>query len=764
MNKRTEMQKIDSALSTLNKKINRKYSQEINFKTFLDQIRKNPEKHLRNVFQLFHDMFKLYVGEGENEYPNDKESINYLNYDFREMFVREADNPFFAGRIFANRLMKVIDSLVSGANQNKIYIFRGPPGSGKSIFLHNLLKKFEKYTSSEEGLNYKIVWKLNKDLLKPHDNLFDNLSAGLLKNLNAEDIKDSHSHLQLTPDGEYFEISCPSNDHPLLVIPKEHRRAFIDDFLDNKKLKYKIFTQKKYAWVFEKEACTICTSLYNSLLHRLHSTKEVLKMVYAKPVQYNRRVGAGISVYNPGDKFSKDDIHKDEIIQQKLNIMLQDSNQVKYIFSKFARTNNGIYCLMDIKSNNKKRLIELHNIISEGIHKIEDIEESVDSLFLAILNPEDQKKFENMKSFSDRIEYIDIPYLLDYKTEVEIYKNQFGKYIESHFQPRILHYFACVIISTRLNEDSKTFDEWIEDPDKYKLFCDENMMLLKMAIYAGKIPEWLNNDDLKAFTHEIRKKLIGESEDEGKKGFSGRESVKIFNEFVTRYKKENELINIEMLVDFFSDEQRGFAEDINDEFLKSLKQLYDYNIVQQIKESLFNYNKNQISRNIKNYLFAINYDPDTVEVCPFTDDKIEITVNYFLSMEDFFLKEDKSVDTKEVFRTDTQAKYSSHTLTQEIKLDDKDIEDTGLFQDLYKRYIYNLKKNVLKPFAENENFRNAILHYNTKKFHTYDQKIREDVEFLINNLINKYNYTEQGAVEILLYVIDNKIYEIFSEE
>ena len=47
--------------------------------------------------------------------------------------------------------------------------------------------------------------------------------------------------------------------------------------------------------------------------------------------------------------------------------------------------------------------IELHNIISEGVHKVEDIEENVNSLFLALMNPEDRENITGTQSFSDRI-------------------------------------------------------------------------------------------------------------------------------------------------------------------------------------------------------------------------------------------------------------------------------------------------------------------------------------------------------------------------
>jgi hypothetical protein len=102
----------------------------------------------------------------------------------------------------------------------------------------------------------------------------------------------------------------------------------------------------------------------------------------------------------------RQNIMSNAILQRRINSLLKDSNQVKYIFSQYAKTNNGIYALMDVKSHNTERLIELHNIISEGVHKVEDIEENVNSLLLAVMNPEDEKNIQGFQSFLDRVEYI----------------------------------------------------------------------------------------------------------------------------------------------------------------------------------------------------------------------------------------------------------------------------------------------------------------------------------------------------------------------
>ena len=102
------------------------------------------------------------------------------------------------------------------------------------------------------------------------------------------------------------------------------------------------------------------------------------------------------------------------------------------------------------------------------------------------------------------------------------------------------------------------------------------------------------------------------------------------------------------------------------------------------------------------------------------------------------------------------------TLTQEIMGGSKAVEETGLFADLEERYIYNIKEKVLEPFLDNENFRRAIKDYDEEDFKTYDQKIREDVTYLMNNLMERYRYTEQGAKAVCIYVIDNDLARKFT--
>ncbi len=733
----------------------------IPFASYLEMVTQAPTVLIRNVFQFFHDMVKAYVGMGVDEYPDDPESIRYVNYDCNRLFVEGSDHPFFADRLFANRLIKQVESMRQGAQQNKIYIFDGPHGCGKSTFLNNLLTKFEEFANTEEGCRYEVVWRINVDDIGQPSVSSDTVSIlERLLHLQKESQENQYDRIKSQvlsqKEDRHLEISCPSHDNPLLIIPKDQRREFFDDLFKNDAFKYALFTDKDFDWVFRDVPCTICGSIYDALLSRLQDPIKVFDSVWARHYTFNRRLGNGISVFNPGDRPVKQTVLGNEMLQRRINRLFGDSNQVQYIHSRYAKTNNGLYALMDIKSHNIERLIELHNIISEGIHKVQDIEENVNSLFMALMNPEDKKNIQNIQSFSDRIEYVNISYVLDLNTEVDIYRDIFGRHIEDAFLPRVLHNFARVIISSRLSLRSEGLLEWIGKPEKYERYCDKNLQLLKMEIYTGYIPRWLSEEDRKRLTAKRRRRIIAESESEGKHGISGRDSIKIFGEFYNTYGRSDNFIDMSTLCKFFKS-RRDLHASIPDGFLDSLLLMYDYSVLQEVKEALYYYNEAQIAKEIQNYIFAVNFELNVRETCPYTQDRVTITEEYLEEFEYRILGKGASKDQRHTLRGDTQKEYATRTLPQEMSRTDKTLIHTTLFQNLNERYIYNIKEKVLEPFLDNENFRRAIKDYDKEDFKAYDRRIRDDVTYLMKNLIDGHHYTQQGAKAVCIYVIDNDL-------
>ncbi len=757
---------VDQTLELLDKNMaDYQRLKPVPFEEFLTILNAKPSQILRNIFQAFHDMIKSYVVEPEETISEEGDQLSFTNYDCSKLFVEGSETPFFTDMLFANRFMKQMEYLRHGAQQNRIYIFYGPHGCGKSTFLNNLLKKFEQYANTEEGLRYEIVWRLNIKKLQDKEK---SLTVSAFEKLihyveKGEDNFKQGTNEKIfgTTEAEYIEIPCVSHDNPFLAIPKDQRRIVLDELIKNDEFKWRLFTEKEYEWVFKEEVCTICSSIYHSLLERLGNPSEVYKMLFARPYYFNRRIGNGISVFNPGDSPLKQDVLSNEMLQNRINSLFQDSNIISYLYSRFAKINNGIYALMDIKSHNIERMVELHNIISEGLHKVEDIEERVDSLFFALMNPEDKRSIRDFPSFEDRIQYIDIPYILDMKTEVKIFINIFGRHIEGGFLPMVLENFARVIICTRIGKKSQALAEWIKEPAKYKNFCDDQLMLLKMELFSGNIPKWLEEEDIKSLDNKMLKKIMVESDIYGKEGLSGRDSIKLFDQFYSKYAKEDRLINMLDLCTFINKLDESPKRMIPPGFLESLLRMYDYSVLQQVKESLYYYNEEQIAKDIKNYISAVTNEIDSVIKCIFTKEEIHVTEAFLESIENRLLSSNMDTKRRNEIRNDVLKEYTTRTLTHEIMIEEKNITETRLFESLYDRYVHNLKKRVLEPFIENENFRNAIKDFDTDKFKTHDKRIKKDVKFLMDNLCKKFGYTIQGANEACIYVIDNDLAKKF---
>jgi energy-coupling factor transporter ATP-binding protein EcfA2 len=736
----------ETALAVLKNELEKRNRKTVlSFVEYLELVRKNPRRLLRNIFQLFYDMVKTYVGEGIDEYPDDPESIGFVKYDCSKLFVEGADTPFLPDRLFANRFVRQVESLKKGAQQNQIHVYYGPSGCGKSTFINNLLRAFEGYTRTEEGRSFEVFWELNESLLRG-----DGEGEVTTKKLF---------------------VPCPSHDYPILLVPKTYRAEFLKNLLpettdEERAIKHNIFIEKEYEWIFRNEACTICRSIFWSCMERLDSFDQVLSMVKVRPYRFDRRLGQGISVFNPGDKpvgGAGNTFFVESSIQERLDNIF-GANAVRYIYSPLAKTNNGIYVLMDVKLHNQERLLELHNVISEGTHKVQEIEEPISSLFIALMNPEDKAIIEEkkMESFRGRMKENKILFVLEPATEVNIWKIVFGRSIEERFLPRVLENFAKVIVASRMKRESPALKEWISDLKKYNRYCDENGLLLRMALYSGTIPDWLSEEDRKKFTAPMRKALIAEGTREGDFGFDGRLSIELFGEFFSRYGQRQSLINMDNVAEFFkhgiSREERD--KNIPKNFLESLVNSYDYAVLGEVKESLYFYNKEQIQKDILNYLCAVNYEIGDKVICKYTGEEFEVTLD-FLKMMASRLLAGKMIADAEVLRytQELQKRYIS-IISREG--DRNDIIETDFYRDLFGAYTKNLKEKVLEPFVGNQSFREAVKVYGTRDFEVYDGRLKEHVRYMFRNLMDKFGYTEQGAREICLYVLDKELVKKFA--
>jgi len=329
--------------------------------------------------------------------------------------------------------------------------------------------------------------------------------------------------------------------------------------------------------------------------------------------------------------------------------------------------------------------------------------------------------------------------------------------------PHVLENFAKTIISSRIKSESKAIADWIEDDSIYEKYCDPDFYILKMYLYAGIIPDWLSKEDRGSLKVEVRKNLLAEAEKDGHDGFSGRESNQLFDEFYMRYSKKRPIM-MRHVYEYFVDETRDLKDKIPREFLKHLTDLYDFEVLKEVKDAMYDYNEDETGKTILNYLMAILHNLGDLFKNPYLDnDEFTVTQDFLDIVETHLIGHNAYPVVKERYRKDAIEEYASVTLAKEIKCEGKKITDTKQFQEMFTQFTKMARQNVLEPFAENANFRSAIMEFSTDGFSKYDTKIRDKVKLLFTNLNEKYGYNEECAKAVMIYVLDNKLHEKFDD-
>lgn len=648
------------------------------FADYLALVSKNP-KVCRSAFQRMYDMIMSY---GQTEFTEYKKKIT--RYHFFDDPVESGKDAVFGLDI---HLMKLVNAFQSAARrygtEKRILLLHGPVGSAKSTVVRLLKKGIEAYSRIPEGALYSFRWVKNN--LDDHRGIF----------------------------GAALEIKSPMHEDPLLLIPLEARRKFLENV--NQSL-------PEDDWLMmEHDLCPASRYIYRELMaHYNGDWEKVVGHVVVERITLSEQDRIGIGTFQPKDEKNQDSTElTGDINYRKIAEYGSDSDPRAFNFDgEFNVANRGVIEFVEVLKLDVAFLYDLLGASQE--HRIKPkkfAQTDIDEVIIGHTNEPEYRKLQNneyMEALRDRTVKVDVPYITKLTQEIKIYEKDYGpkKVRGKHIAPHTLEMAAMWAVLTRL-----------EEPKKAQL-----TLMQKLKLYDGKTLPGYTEDNVKELRKEARR--------EGMDGISPRYiQDKISNALVNASEGSvNPFMVLNELESGLKNHPLIKSEDQRKRFIELLS---------VVKEEYEDIVKNEVQR-------AICADEEAIS---------RLCGNYIDNVKAYTQKE--RVRNKYTGRDEEPDERLMRSIEEKIDIPESRKDD---FRREIMNYIgalslegrqFNYKTNErlhkaleLKLFEDQKD----SIKLTSLVTSVIDKETQEKIDVVKGRLIKNYGYNDQSATDVLNYV------------
>ncbi len=710
----------------------------LSFQDYMDHFDKHPSRELRTSFNYLKDMFEHY---GTNE------DGSYKVFD-----LEHNDSPAVYGQKKVQKaIYQNLENFKEEGFNNKFILLVGPNGSSKSSIVRKLMKGVEIYSQDDKGPLYTFSW------IFPIDN-FVKGSLGL----GSEKIGSDLSTYAYLEDKDITAIlSSELKDHPILLVPREHRREIIDDLFKNDPEKLESI---KRTYFYNGDLSKRNRMIYDALLKNYKGRhRDVLKHIRVERFKISKRYSTGSVTIEP-------QLHVDAQMQQitmdKRLASLPPSLQSLNLFSlkgQAVLANRGILEFSDLLKRPLDTFKYLLQTMETKNINLQGILTELDIFFIGTSNEVHLSAFKqhpDFNSFKGRFTFIKVPYLLDFLKEEQIYHTQCEGLKEiSFFEPYALRAVCLFSIMSRLRcpqvknyEDKKLANIATNmDPLEKTLFLAQNITPEKLDYESRHI--------LEAKKSEVESEFEYENLYEGKFGISPRD-VKAF-----LYKLSNRHRNI-TFIDVIEGLNKLITKKNDFDFLNMTPQA-DYHhparFIALVKEYCFDFFDKELRDSLgliddRSYEdFIRKYIENITAHIKGEKVRNHITAKYeevdMYSIEEFE-KSIKLNEGAENFRYQLLSRLGAYSLDNPGKkltyvdvfpnLSDRLQES---FRDEQKKVIQIISRNIVFFEAEMVDDENQT---------PLSKDNRALIEKVVTNLHTKYGHSKQGALTLMKTLIKDR--------
>ena len=419
-----------------------------------------------------------------------------------------------------NAVYRVLGNFVRAGSVNKLILLHGPNGSAKSSFVRALHEAMEAYSRTPAGALYRVNW------IFPSEKLVRG-SIGFGEGRREGAPAGSYAHLE--PEQVAVRMSCEMKDHPLLLVPREERRALLESALREK-------APGAVAGdaLLDGEPCLKCRRISQALL-AAHGGDwlEVMRHVQVERFEISRRYQVGAFTVEPQVSV---DAGYHQVTADRSQQQLPPSLQNLVLFEPhgpLVSANRGMLEYADLLKRPLETFKYLLGMSETGEVPLEHMVLQLDEVLIASSNEKHLAAFKELPdfaSFKGRMELVRVPYLRRYRAEQQVYDAEVTPVaVGKHVAPHATRVAAAWAVLTRLKKPLK--DRY---PEAGRELVDALTPLEKLHLYdEGETPGRLSvaqSRELKGLAQALYEESDAYPHYEGRSGASAREiKTALFN-------------------------------------------------------------------------------------------------------------------------------------------------------------------------------------------------------------------------------------------
>ena len=487
----------------------------LSFEEYLTLLGENPEKQTRGSSQYVVDMMD-HFGTAPSQVSD---TLIAGPLDRFKLFDLPIDGiaPKVVGQErVQNQIYRALKAFARQGLNNKLILLHGPNGSAKSSLIHSMMGGLERYSREPSGAIYSFNWVFPLERYT---------KGGMGMNTYTTPKEALSSFSKLADEEISARIPCEMKDHPLLIIPAENRKSFLEKLLGEKKANQ--LWESLPTYLTRGGLCHRCKQVFDALLTTNGGDfKKVLMHVQVERIYFSRRYRKGLVTIEP-------QLHVDaqyhQLTYNKSIGALPASLQSLNLFSltgDLVDGNRGIVEYSDLLKRPVDTFKYLLSACETGTVNVGNSIAVLDAVMLGSTNEvqlDAFKEFPDFTSFKARIELIRVPYLLSVSQEQEIYEPQLSQMAgEKHVSPHVAWTISLWTILTRLKKPNS-----INFPPNVSTLISSLSPMEKARLYdTGDMPTSLSPEDrkiLKANLKKLRSEYSNVPYYEGRMGASARE-------------------------------------------------------------------------------------------------------------------------------------------------------------------------------------------------------------------------------------------------